>query len=72
MDDAFHCVEILKKTVDSYGKPEIFNSDQGSPFPRSEFVVELRIHGIQINMDGRERCLDNAKTERFWLALKCK
>ena len=73
--DAFHCVETLKTAMDSYGKPEIFNSDQGSQFTgsqftSSEFVAELRYHGIQISMDGRGRCLDNAKMERFWWALK--
>ena len=57
--DAFHCVETLKMAVDSYGKPEIFNSDQGNQFTSSEFVAELRAHGIQISMDGRGRCLDN-------------
>ena len=36
----------------------------------SEFVSELRAHGIQISMDGRGRCLDNAKLERFYWALK--
>ena len=56
--------------MDSYGKPEIFNSDQGSQFTSSEFVAELRAHGILISMDGRGRCLDNAKMERFWWALK--
>ena len=40
--DAFHCVETLKTAMDSYGKPEIFNSDQGSQFTSSEFVTELR------------------------------
>ena len=68
--DAFHCVETLKMAVDSYGKPEIFNSDQGSQFTSSEFVAKLRAHGIQISMDRRGRCLDNAKMERFWWALK--
>ena len=52
------------------GIPEIFNSDQGSQFTSSEFVTELRAHGILISMDGRGRCLDNAKMERFWWALK--
>lgn len=40
--DAFHCVETLKTAMDFYGKPEIFNSDQGSQFISSEFVAELR------------------------------
>ena len=49
---------------------EIFNSDQGSQFTSSNFVAELQAHGILISMDGRGRCLDNAKMERFWWALK--
>lgn len=49
----------------SCGKPEIFNSDQGNQFTRSEFAAELRARGIQISMDGRGRCLDNIKMERF-------
>ena len=51
--------------MDFYGKPEIFNSDQGSQFTSSEFVAELQNHGILISMDGRGRRLDNAKMERF-------
>ena len=62
---AFHCVETLETTMDFYGNLEIFNSDQGSQFTSSEFVTELRAHGIQICMDGQGRCLDNAKMERF-------
>ena len=68
--EAWHFILTLKTAMDSYGKPEIFNSDQGSQFTSSEFVTELRNHGIQISMDGRGRCLDNAKMERFWWALK--
>ena len=63
--NAFHCVETLKMVVNSYGKPEIFNSDQGSQFTSSEFVTELRAHGIQISMDGRGQYLDNGKMKRF-------
>jgi len=68
--DAFHCVETLQTAIHAFGVPEIFNSDQGSQFTSAEFVSELRNHGIQISMDGRGRCLDNAKMERFWWALK--
>ncbi|WP_367274597.1 DDE-type integrase/transposase/recombinase [uncultured Victivallis sp.] len=50
--DAFHCVETLRMAVDSYGKPEIFNSDQGNQFTNSEFMAELRDHGILISIDG--------------------
>ena len=45
--DACHCVETPKMAVDSYGIPEIFNSDQGS---QSEFLTELRTHDILISM----------------------
>ena len=58
--------------VASYGKPEIFNSDQGSQFSSSEFVAVLRAQGIQISMDGQSRCLGNVKMEGFWRTLKYK
>lgn len=68
--DAAHCVEVLQMAIARYGRPEIFNSDQGSQFSREEFIAELRKWGVQISMDGRGRCRDNAKMERFWWALK--
>lgn len=68
--DAFHCVDTLRMAVERFGKPEIFNSDQGSQFTSNEFIDELKSYGIRISMDGRGRCLDNAKMERFWWALK--
>ena len=68
--DAFHCVETLKMAIERHGKPEIFNSDQGSQFTSEEFVSKLERRGILISMDGRGRCRDNAKMERFWWALK--
>ena len=54
--DAFHYVETLKTAIDFYGEPEIFNSDQGSRFTSVVFAGELRVHGIQISMDGRGWC----------------
>ena len=68
--DAFHCVDTLRMAVERFGRPEIFNSDQGSQFTSTEFLDELRSYGIKISMDGRGRCRDNAKMERFWWALK--
>lgn len=56
--------------VERFGEPEIFNSDQGSQFTSTEFISELRSLGVQISIDGRGRCLDNAKMERFWWPLK--
>ena len=56
--------------IERLEKPEIFNFDQGSQFTSDEFINELQKNGIQISMDGRGRCRDNAKIERFWWALK--
>lgn len=68
--DTAHCVETLELAVRKYGRPEIFNSDQGSQFTSREFTEILEKGGISISMDGKGRCLDNAKMERFWWALK--
>ena len=53
-----------------YGRPEIFNSDQGSQFTSRELIKVLKDNGIRISMDGKGCCLDNARMERFWWALK--
>ncbi len=68
--DTYSCVETLLLTMTRYGIPEIFNSDQGSQFTSKEFTDELKAYGIRISMDGRGRCQDNARMERFWWALK--
>jgi len=64
------CVEALQEAMDLYGKPEIFNTDQGSQFTASAFVETLAAQGIQISMDGRGRFLDNIFIERLWRSLK--
>ena len=58
------CVEALKRAF-RRGRPEIFNSDQGS-----QFTGELESRGIAVSMDGRGRCLDNIFIERLWRSLK--
>ena len=63
--DTDYCADILKEAIRHYGKPEIFNSDQGSHFTSKTFTEELKKNGIKISMDGKGRCLDNAKMERF-------
>jgi len=68
--DTVHCVETLNLAIGKYGKPDIFNSDQGSQFTSKEFVNVLKDGGVSISMDGKGRCLDNSKMERFWWALK--
>jgi putative transposase len=64
------CVEALKEAIAKYGKPEIFNSDQGSQFTSEEFTAVLKQHEIQISMDGRGRCYDNIFVERLWWTVK--
>jgi putative transposase len=52
------------------GRPEIFNSDQGSQFTSEKFTAELADQEIAISMDGRGRCMDNIFIERLWRSLK--
>jgi putative transposase len=63
------CVEALKCAL-RRGRPEIFNSDQGSQFTSEKFTVELAQREIAISMDGRGRCMDNIFIERLWRSLK--
>ena len=63
------CVETLKRSL-RRGRPEIFNSDQGSQFTSEKFTGELKTRGITISMDGRGRCFDNIFIERLWRSLK--
>jgi putative transposase len=69
MDKSF-CVEALQEALDTYGKPEIFNTDQGVQFTCEAFITTLESQGIRISMDGKGRCLDNIFCERLWRSLK--
>lgn len=69
MDSAF-CVEALEEAMARFGKPEIFNTDQGSQFTSLDFTSVLKEAGIKISMDGRGRCIDNVFIERLWRSLK--
>ena len=60
------CLDALKEAMEKYGKPEIFNSDQGSQFTSTIFTDCLRSADIKISMDGRGRCHDNIFIERLW------
>lgn len=62
-------VRCLKRAVQT-GKPEIFNSDQGSQFSSIEWIKVLVENEIQISMDGRGRCFDNIFVERLWRTVK--
>lgn len=63
------CVECLRDAL-KYGKPEIFNTDQGCQFTSEEFTQVLIKDGIKISMDGRGRALDNIFVERLWRTVK--
>jgi putative transposase len=67
--DADFCVEALEEAL-SKGRPEIFNTDQGSQFTSDDFTDLLLANQIQISMDGRGRCMDNIFVERLWRSLK--
>ena len=68
--DVGFCVEALAEALDRYGRPEIFNTDQGSQFTSFEFTAVLKNAGVAISMDGRGRCMDNIFIERLWRSLK--
>ena len=63
------CVECLRDAL-QYGKPAIFNTDQGSQFTSEDFIKVLQDAGIAISMDGRGRALDNIFVERLWRTVK--
>jgi putative transposase len=64
------CVEALTEAMERYGRPEIFNTDQGVQFTSAAFIDELAGHGVRISMDGKGRYLDNIFIERLWRSLK--
>lgn len=68
--DYHFCVSALDTAMRRYGKPEIFNTDQGSQFTSDAFTGRLLSEGIRISMDGKGRALDNVVVERFWRSLK--
>jgi len=68
--DARFCIEALRDAMARHGKPEIFNTDQGSQFTSLDFAGALKDANVVISMDGRGRCLDNIFIERLWRSLK--
>ena len=68
--DAGFCIEALRDAMARYGKPAIFNTDQGSQFTSLDFTGVLKDAKAAISMDGRGRCLDNVFIERLWRSLK--
>lgn len=70
MMDMALVTDVLKEAIDKYGKPDIFNSDQGSQYTSFEHTSLLKRNGIQISMNGKGRSIDNIAIERFFRTLK--
>jgi putative transposase len=68
--DVEFCREALEEALTVYGRPEIFNTDQGSQFTSLRFTEVLLAAGVQVSMDGRGRWMDNVFIERLWRSLK--
>jgi len=69
MEAAF-CVEVLEDALAKHGRPDIFNSDQGSQFSGMAFTSVLIKNEIAISMDGKGAWRDNVFVERFWRSIK--
>ena len=69
MEAAF-CIEALAEALAKHGKPEIFNTDQGSQFTGAAFTGVLAAHDIKISMDGKGAWRDNVFVERLWRTVK--
>ncbi len=69
-NDASFCAAALEEALLRFGKPRIFNSDQGSTFTAEAFAGKLAAAGVEISMDGRGRFMDNIFIERLWRSIK--
>jgi len=68
--DAEFCIEALEEAMARHGRPEIFNTDQGSQFTTPRFTDLLTEAGVKVSMDGKGRWMDNVFIERLWRSLK--
>ena len=64
------CIEALEEALSRHGRPDIFNSDQGSQFTSAEFIKVLKAAEIAISMDGKGAWRDNVFVERLWRTVK--
>jgi putative transposase len=64
------CLDAVREAISHYGKPEIFNTDQGSQFTSHEFTQLLKDNEIRISMDGKGCWRDNVFVERLWKSVK--
>lgn len=69
LETAF-CIEAVEEALSRYGKPEIFNTDQGSQFTSTDFTDMLKGAEIKISMDGKGAWRDNVFVERLWRSIK--
>lgn len=68
--DSSVCVDALEEAIHRYGKPDLFNSDQGSQYTSAVFTNVLLENGIRISMDGKGAWRDNVFVERLWRSVK--
>jgi putative transposase len=64
------CTDAMEEAIARYGRPEIFNTDQGSQITSDAFTGILKANSIQISMDGKGRWMDNVFIERLWRSVK--
>lgn len=69
MEAAF-CTEALEEALAKHGRPEIFNTDQGSQFTSADFTAVLIANAVAISMDGKGAWRDNVFVERIWRSVK--
>jgi putative transposase len=68
--DVDFCLDAVDEALTRYGRPEIFNTDQGSQFTSAAFTGLLLENAIKISMDGRGSWRDNVFVERLWRSVK--
>jgi len=68
--DSSFCLDAVEEALAKYGRPEIFNTDQGAQFTSAVFTGLLQQHGIRISMDGQGCWRDNIFVERLWRSIK--
>ena len=69
IESAF-CIEAVEEAIAPYGKPDIFNTDQGSQFTSIDFTAAQKKAEIEISMDGKGAWRDNVFVERLWRSIK--
>lgn len=68
--DASFCVEALTEALETFGVPAIMQTDQGAQYTSDAFIEVLKVHQVEISMNGKGRALDNVFVERLFRTLK--